>query len=433
MFAKRHIDGIAPDVIEEQLRRIRTSSLFSHSRRYPGFLEFVVRKTLEGREDELKERTVGVEAFGRASDYDLNADPIVRVIAGEVRKRLAQYYYQPGREHELRIELNPGSYVPEFRLPPTPAAPVDFVQDLPGPTTPSLTTLSLEPIHLSPKREPSVSSLSLPPKDQNLYRSSLYKWKLIAGVLAGAFAVSAAFAIIPLLHRTSAVEAFWKPMVDANGPVLISVGSVVAMVNSFAVAPPANSVSGHPLSSDPIAVSDATALSAIQQVLSVRAKSSSLASSTSTSFSDLQAGPFVLISGFNNPWTMRITEPLRFHFVRTSTDDYTIQDRQDSSKKWVINTAGPFVKMSHDYGLVARFHDPTTEQIVMVAAGIGENGTVAASRLLTEPRLLSELRKEGKYPRYDQNFECVVETQIIDGKPGPPRVVALNLWEQPHS
>jgi hypothetical protein len=64
----------------------------------------------------------------------------------------------------------------------------------------------------------------------------------------------------------------------------------------------------------------------------------------------------------------------------------------------------------------------------MVAAGIGENGTVAASRFLTEPRFLSELKEEKLFPRYDQNFECIVETQIIDGKPGPPRVVASYLW-----
>ena len=48
--------------------------------------------------------------------------------------------------------------------------------------------------------------------------------------------------------------------------MLISVGSVVAMVNGNAVAPPSSTVSGHPLSSDPIAVSDATALSSVQQV-----------------------------------------------------------------------------------------------------------------------------------------------------------------------
>jgi hypothetical protein len=333
MLTKRDTNGISRGVIEEQLRRIQASPLFSHSRRYPGFLDFVVRKTLEGQEDELKERTVGVEAFGRPSNYDLNADPIVRVTAGEVRKRLAQYYYQAGHEQELRIELNPGSYIPEFHIPAALAAPTEAAR-----TSPNLTTLSLEPIHLSAEVAQHVASPISTLEVAAPFRSSLRRWKVAAGLLAVAFAIASTFAIIPMLHRTSAVDAFWKPVIDANGRVLISVGSVAAMVNSFAVLPPANSVSGHPLSSDPIAVSDATALSAIQQVLSARSKPSSLASSTSTSFSDLQNGPFVLISGFNNQWTMRITDPLRFHFVRTSTDEYAIEDRKDPGNHWGIIT-----------------------------------------------------------------------------------------------
>lgn len=181
--------------------------------------------------------------------------------------------------------------------------------------------------------------------------------------------------------------------------------------------------------SDPIAVSDATALSSIQQVLSTRSKASTLESSTSTSFSDLQKGPIVLISGFNNQWTMRLTESLRFHFVRSSTDEYMIQDHDNpANHQWEINTAAPFVKMNTDFGIVARFHDPTTEQIVIVAAGIGENGTIAASRVLTDDKYLTELKTARLMPRRDQNFEAIVETQIIDGKPGPPRIVATHTW-----
>ena len=52
------------EAVEQQLVRLRSSPLFSHSRRYPIFLDYVVRKKLNGQGDELKERTVGIEAFG---------------------------------------------------------------------------------------------------------------------------------------------------------------------------------------------------------------------------------------------------------------------------------------------------------------------------------------------------------------------------------
>ena len=255
------------------------------------------------------------------------------------------------------------------------------------------------------------------------------RWRVVSLVLAIALVFALAVALVPHLHRDSATDIFWRPVIDANGPVMISVGSVVAMVNSNAVAPAPSTVSGHPLASDPIAVSDATALSSIQQVLSTRSKASTLASSTGTTFSDLQKGPVVLICGFNNQWTMRITDPLRFHFVRTTTDDYTIQDRESPEhRQWGINTAGAFVKMKDDYGIIARFHDPTTEQVVVVAAGIGENGTVAASQVLTNDRYLADLKRDKLLPTPEQNFEAIIQTQIIDGKPGPPRIVASYVW-----
>jgi len=424
---KREVQGISAVIIEEQLKRIQGSPLFSHSRRYPSFLDYVVRKTLEGLEDELKERTVGIEAFGRSSGYDLNADPIVRVTAGEVRKRLAQYYYQSDHQLELRIELHPGSYIPEFRFADKKPA---VVEELPGEvldTAPAATAPFIHPPTIAQPALAQDTTIPGVPLVTDYARAG--KWKSIAALLAVALSIATVGAIRPLLHRTSPIDAFWLPVIDANGPVLISVGSVVAMVNSNAVAPPSFSISGHPLSSDPIAVSDAVALSSIQQVLSIRSKSSTLESSTSTSFSDLQKGPVVLISGFNNQWTMRISDPLHFHFVRTTTDEYSIQDRTDPSHhQWTINTATPFVKMNYDFGIVARFHDPITEQIVVVAAGIGENGTIAASRVLTDEKYLSELKRDKRFPRFDQNFECVVETQIIDGKPGPPRIVATYFW-----
>ena len=76
-----------------------------------------------GYQEELKERIVSVETFGRQPGYDLNADPMVRVTAGEVRKRLAQYCYEPEHLEELRIELRPGSWVPDFKLPAGQAPP----------------------------------------------------------------------------------------------------------------------------------------------------------------------------------------------------------------------------------------------------------------------------------------------------------------------
>src|SRR3981081_1554225 len=98
----------------EQLERIVRSKHFRNSKGYPTFLRVVVWQTLAGKTEGLKERTLGVDVFARPNHYDTNEDPIVRVTAGEIRKRIAQYYQEPGHEKELRIDLPLGSYVPHF-------------------------------------------------------------------------------------------------------------------------------------------------------------------------------------------------------------------------------------------------------------------------------------------------------------------------------
>src|ERR1700691_2877453 len=105
--------------IQEQVGRLLSDSHFSQSRRFPSFLRYVVDKTLAGQEDSLKETTLGVEIFGRRADYDNASDPSVRVTAAESRKRIAQYYQDPGHESELRVSLPPGSYTPQFHWPET--------------------------------------------------------------------------------------------------------------------------------------------------------------------------------------------------------------------------------------------------------------------------------------------------------------------------
>src|SRR3984893_4549136 len=103
--------------VRSQMERMLANPLFKNSKRFPVFWRYVVERTLEGHAAELKERTLGVEVFGREPNYDTNADPIVRTTAGEIRKRIAQYYHEHGHESEIRIDLSPGSYVPEFEIP----------------------------------------------------------------------------------------------------------------------------------------------------------------------------------------------------------------------------------------------------------------------------------------------------------------------------
>ena len=101
-------------------------------------LRHVVEETLAGRQDGLKEYSLGLAVFHRAPDYDPRNDAIVRVQASQLRKRLASYYEHEGSSSTLHIDLPRGGYVPAFHeaqpqlqaIPPEPpiAAPPPTVR-----------------------------------------------------------------------------------------------------------------------------------------------------------------------------------------------------------------------------------------------------------------------------------------------------------------
>jgi adenylate cyclase len=107
---------VLPDTsVRQQLDLILASGPFFNARRPSQFLRFIVESTLAGEGNRIKEYLIGVEVFARPSDYDPKDDPIVRIEAGRLRKKLAEYYTGPGANDPVVIELPKGGYVPVFQ------------------------------------------------------------------------------------------------------------------------------------------------------------------------------------------------------------------------------------------------------------------------------------------------------------------------------
>jgi TolB-like protein len=105
-----------PQAIEKQLSRITASDEFRKCPQLMRFLRFAVSEALSGRDGGSKERLIGMEVFGRASDYDAGADPVVRVEARRLRRKLGAYYANGGREDPIEISLPKGGYLPTFEV-----------------------------------------------------------------------------------------------------------------------------------------------------------------------------------------------------------------------------------------------------------------------------------------------------------------------------
>lgn len=106
-----------PDATREQVARILVSCDFVHAERLKRFLTFIVDETLAGRGDRLKAYAVALGVFDRDDTFDPQADPIVRIEAGRLRRALEHYYLTVGRDDQIVITVPKGSYAPhvEYR------------------------------------------------------------------------------------------------------------------------------------------------------------------------------------------------------------------------------------------------------------------------------------------------------------------------------
>ena len=114
-----------PDsIVRAQLERILASEVFSRSLQLRRFLSFIVEQRLAGQGHSLKESVLAHELYGKGTDFDGGADPVVRVDARRLRDKLREYY--EGRSDPVVISLPKGSYAPVFEAnsaSPTHAAP----------------------------------------------------------------------------------------------------------------------------------------------------------------------------------------------------------------------------------------------------------------------------------------------------------------------
>ena len=101
-------------LLKRYLNEITEGPAFKGSPRSAQFLEYVIWQSAAGKVADLKERTIGIELFGRRPTYDTGEDAIVRVTASDVRKRLIQHYSGVGNASEFCIRLPQGGYVPEL-------------------------------------------------------------------------------------------------------------------------------------------------------------------------------------------------------------------------------------------------------------------------------------------------------------------------------
>ena len=398
------------ELVREHLSRVLASPHFRTSKRSAAFLSFVVDQTLDGHELEIKERTIGVAVFGRAPDYETPADPIVRVKANEVRKRLAQYYGESGAEEAVRIDLPAGAYIPAFHWRDSRTGRRGVAQ----PTT------------RQPNRFPTGLVLGAGCAVLLLAAGLFYRSKTIP--------------------PPSALDEFWAPVVRSSEPPLLCVGvsdtwSVSRRLREELERLPANGSEPRQVSVLPgelphlvnfhVSTANFESVLALSLLLAGKGAKPQLRLGAAMSLEDIGAHPVISIGAFNNPWTIRGNEELRFSFEGDGPDEsapLSIKDRLHPENRWVLSERYPWKKQTVDYAIISRLFDPNSGNVFITLGGINSFGSQVAGEFVTEPRYWKDIAQHAPAGWQKKNLQIVLETTVVGTTPSPPRVLAVHFW-----
>jgi hypothetical protein len=431
---RARLDGEIEAAVRTELKEMLEAPVFAQSLRCRRFLSYIVEETLSGNAGHLKERTIGIGVFDRRNDYDTGDDSIVRVTANEVRKRLGQFYRESTIDHPVQIELPRGSYVPEFRI--QAARRSNKVAET---TAPEPVDGNPELAETSPKFEPGVppqalaEPVSAPIESNSPARRSQRPVFYLAVVILLVLAV-AAFGLLRK-RALNGVPDLWGSFLHTNSPILVCIDTHQLPLPGSASTEGSQKFADMVLRKQIIALDDAAVLASMGAMLGKKDISFRVVGAEQTSLADLRRQPFILIGAIDNKWTIRLTQNLRYRIEVANPPGSgaqkepvaSIVDSQHSGAPWTTDLSIPFNAWKSDYAVIARMDDATTGVPVLIEAGLGNDGTLAANELIASGGLSPILANEPSC-RSRRNFEAVIQTQIIDTKSGPPHVLRLTCW-----
>jgi hypothetical protein len=415
--------------VRQHLQEVLASAAFRGSHRSAQFLKHIVEQSIAGSFESLKERSIGIELFGRPPSYDTGEDAIVRVTASDVRKRLLQHYGTHGTNSEARFVLPLGSYVPELR------------RDFHGP----------ENIAVGPS-EPVVTIAPLPHPITKA--RPVLKWAAFGILLAGLnVSVWGLFWRHSLAKGTESVSILpWSTLFRNAGSIKV--------VTSDPNIEKIERLSGEPISLSDYAnqqyIPNPGALSpeivrfckdflrgdlAPAVDIGVVAKIAALAQ-TSSSTIDVQGARDMRLSEVytddnfiflgsprSNRWAGLFNNQLDFRFDLNAGQEIIRNVHPRSDEKSVyVPTAGGYAT-GQSFATISFLPNPGKNGHVLLLAGANGEGTRAAGELITNrQRLSTELQNCGITPtRPVRYFQLLLGLNTMAGSPSDVKVIACHI------
>jgi hypothetical protein len=419
-------------------------------------LQYIVDHTLAGEDALLRERVIGKEVFGRRPDYEPGEDPVVRIRAADLRKRLALYYQSLDGIPDVRIEVPSGSYKAVFtwKSPALQTAPVSRapllappIADVPALSQPIIRAKNDDSLLFS---DPSLDSVSqskladtvdVPPSIRTSLKVKV--WVTLAlMVLASLFGWSSWY------HSRSdrVLRAFWGPLLDSSKPILISIGTNAVYrvgdkqaddygrqhhlenwgMEFYPQFDPNQTMAStglYPAWNSFVALGDVASVSEIVSTFSHFTKSFQERFPEDISFAEVRSSPAVLIGGFNNPMARELTK--NYPFVLASRN--RIEDRTHPGKVWILN-ASTDTHDTEDYAILTRVLRQKDNEPFVNVAGMGQYGTLGTTDFICRPEGIEELSAMLGNGWQKHNLQVLLRIKVIDFKPVSSSIIATHTW-----
>ncbi|HEX5733190.1 MAG TPA: hypothetical protein VF131_10170 [Blastocatellia bacterium] len=459
-MAEQTHSAFEPDEVRRALENILSSRHFVNAHKKKKFLRLICDFYVEGRAQELNEHILGYDVFGRDSSYNPADDPIVRVFAHEIRKKLEAYYANEGAGDAIRLDIPAGSYQPVFTRP----APADAPEAAAAPA-------------VQPKTEPEAAH------------------RLSPGMIAAGIAVLLLLGTVIwlgfwnrqlILERDGAevakspatYGAVWASFMKDNNPPLVILSNppvlrfinpsdpealtkdsiplapetVEALKDKFVTNPevtlkesigPAGDGAGPAAGAGVIernrtprlivstnvhtGMGEAIGLHYLTDFFRKSSRSILLKQSRTLSAEDLKKHNVIMLGGvWVNEWSGKLKRSEDFFF----TDKGTIENRNPQpgeEREYIPEFDRRTGNLIVDYAVITVKPNISDANQVMLLAGVYSQGTEAASEYVTNKTYLDQLNQRlaqmGEPPRY---FQALLKVGVEKGIPTTISILALH-------
>jgi hypothetical protein len=447
--------------LRAHVKEIAASKGFRGSDRCARFLQYIVEQAIAGRAGALKERVIGVEVFGRPSDYDTSQDAIVRVTASDLRKRLLRHYGKSGSHSRFQIHLPVGSYIPEIACEPrgsyervghTELHSAVVQPQVGEPSTPHSTLASAGPdATVADNRVKGLMALS--------------RWRSAALLLVALVAILSVFdfALSNTAHKelarakpTQNLTLPWSALLSSMRPThlvtsdidIVKIqrfigrrisaseyanGSYISELNSLS--PELKRISLTMLSGDKAPLIDTRIVAGIAGLAKDGPGRIDVVGARSLKFQDLKSDDNFIFLGspYSDPWFMVFNDQLDFRIQSRGDKDlgpeFIANVRPGPDEQLVYSATAIGGGTGDTWGLLALVNNPNQYGQVLLIAGISGEGTQAAGELATDlPSLNAALQKCGISTSGPlKHFEMLLHIKIMAGYPSQYEVAACHI------